>query len=186
MPTKNTKVGGYVIPRGSVIFLNICERIWFPRVSSRMHEVENRLDGLYRDEAAYADPNVFNPDRYIKSELGTIPGADNIDRRGDLHFGAGRVRLACTYRYRRIFMILIAALLPGYGPGDKLGGACRYIASCVTAIYISPVANKTLATVHLLWGFNIKAAEDTGSGQKLPIDPNTFTEVCCWEGTLIY
>ena len=37
-------------------------------------------------------PEVFNPDRYLLTEHGTIPGVDDQHFRSNLVFGAGRVR----------------------------------------------------------------------------------------------
>jgi len=61
---------GYVVPKGSTIFCNI----W----------------GLFHDPELFADPDTFNPDRYILTEFGTRPGVDDGDFRHTLPFGFGR------------------------------------------------------------------------------------------------
>ncbi|TCD64317.1 hypothetical protein EIP91_004264 [Steccherinum ochraceum] len=68
--TAEETIGAYTIPKNSTIFMNIY--------------------GIYHDEDAYTQPNVFMPERFLKTEFGTTPGADNTSRRNDMHFGAGR------------------------------------------------------------------------------------------------
>ncbi|KAK7692833.1 hypothetical protein QCA50_004468 [Cerrena zonata] len=68
--TSDETVGGYFIPKGSTIFMNIY--------------------GIYHSEEHFDEPEVFNPDRYMQSEFGTKPGADTTGFRNDLHFGGGR------------------------------------------------------------------------------------------------
>ena len=43
-------------------------------------------------------PEVFNPDRYLLTEHGTIPGMDDQHFRSSFPFGAGRVRHIPTFR----------------------------------------------------------------------------------------
>ncbi|KAJ7040944.1 cytochrome P450 [Mycena alexandri] len=61
---------GYVIPKGSTIFINA----W----------------GIFHDPDLYDDPENFIPDRYLLSPNGTKPGADGSDLRPNFVFGAGR------------------------------------------------------------------------------------------------
>ncbi|KAF7328702.1 Cytochrome p450 [Mycena sanguinolenta] len=61
---------GYVIPKGSTIFINACEFL-------------NRWE-------LYDDPENFNPDRYLLTENGTKPGVDGSNLRPTFAFGAGR------------------------------------------------------------------------------------------------
>ncbi|KAL0563350.1 hypothetical protein V5O48_018719, partial [Marasmius crinis-equi] len=61
---------GYLIPEGSIIFVNI----W----------------GIYHDPDIYNDPETFNPERYLQTENGTRPGVDGSDLRPNLQFGCGR------------------------------------------------------------------------------------------------
>ncbi|KAH8093929.1 cytochrome P450 [Cristinia sonorae] len=68
--TEDTVIDGYVIPSGSTVFINF----W----------------GINHDPEAFDHPEVFNPDRFIRSEFGTREGADNFGRRDDLLFGSGR------------------------------------------------------------------------------------------------
>ncbi|KAK7681812.1 hypothetical protein QCA50_015159 [Cerrena zonata] len=68
--TANESIEGYFIPEGSTIFMNIY--------------------GIYHDEEMYDKPNVFRPERFLESEYGTKPGADNTGLRPDFHFGSGR------------------------------------------------------------------------------------------------
>ncbi|KAJ6498501.1 cytochrome P450 [Mycena vitilis] len=62
---------GYVIPKGTTIFVNA----W----------------GIFHDPALFDDPESFIPDRYLLTENGTKPGADaGGDLRSNLAFGVGR------------------------------------------------------------------------------------------------
>ncbi|KAJ7312967.1 cytochrome P450 [Mycena albidolilacea] len=66
---------GYVIPKGSTIFINA----W----------------GIFHDPGKfgsdlYDDPENFIPDRYLLTENGTKPGVDGSDLRPTFTFGAGR------------------------------------------------------------------------------------------------
>ncbi|KII84423.1 hypothetical protein PLICRDRAFT_671374 [Plicaturopsis crispa FD-325 SS-3] len=62
--------GGYLVPAGSTIFVNL----W----------------GIFHNEEFFERPEVFEPDRFIRSEFGTKPGADDSDFRHTLPFGCGR------------------------------------------------------------------------------------------------
>ncbi|KAL0567075.1 hypothetical protein V5O48_014916 [Marasmius crinis-equi] len=64
--------GGYLIPEGTTIFVNV----W----------------GIFHDPELFDNPEVFNPDRYILNEFGTKPGVDGSDLRTNLAFGCGRRR----------------------------------------------------------------------------------------------
>ncbi|CAL1707421.1 unnamed protein product [Somion occarium] len=70
--TKDERIGGFFIPKGSAIFMNI----W----------------GMSRDPELFDDPNRFWPERYLKSEHGTKPGVDTTGLRSDMpmSFGGGR------------------------------------------------------------------------------------------------
>ncbi|KAK7461912.1 hypothetical protein VKT23_008343 [Stygiomarasmius scandens] len=60
----------YVLPKGTVIFINV----W----------------GIYHDPDVYDDPEVFNPDRYLGNQFGTKAGVDVRDFRNNIAFGGGR------------------------------------------------------------------------------------------------
>lgn len=48
--------------------------------------------GMFHDPAVYEDPEKFNPDRYMSSEVGTKPEHEyDLGQRNDLSFGGGRV-----------------------------------------------------------------------------------------------
>jgi hypothetical protein len=48
--------------------------------------------GILHDPEIYDDPEAFNPDRYILSDVGTKKEYENdIGQRNDLSFGGGRV-----------------------------------------------------------------------------------------------
>ncbi|CAL1714344.1 unnamed protein product [Somion occarium] len=70
--TTDLRLGEYFVPKESIIFLNT----W----------------GIYRHEDYYENPDVFEPDRYVKSEFGTKPGVDPTGCRNDFVFGGGRRR----------------------------------------------------------------------------------------------
>ena len=53
--------------------------------------------GIYHDPRFFDEPETFNPDRFLRSEFGTRPGADNTGRRHDMLFGSGRVCIASYY-----------------------------------------------------------------------------------------
>ncbi|KAJ7489227.1 cytochrome P450 [Mycena latifolia] len=46
-------------------------------------------DGIFHDPEIFEDPEVFNPDRFLITEHGTLPGMDT-DFRDNLLFGGGR------------------------------------------------------------------------------------------------
>ncbi|KAF7324639.1 Cytochrome P450 [Mycena kentingensis (nom. inval.)] len=60
---------GHVVPRDAMVVLNI--------------------HGIFHDPDVFENPHLFNPDRFLKSEHGTLPGMD-ADFRENLAFGAGR------------------------------------------------------------------------------------------------
>ena len=68
--TKELHYNGYRIPKDSVIFLNAY--------------------GIYHNRELYDNPEIFNPERFIKSELGMKPGANTKAHRKNFVFGAGR------------------------------------------------------------------------------------------------
>ncbi|KAK7686214.1 hypothetical protein QCA50_010434 [Cerrena zonata] len=70
--TADLKLGEYLVPKDSIIFLNT----W----------------GIYRHPDYYENPDVFEPERYLKNEFGIKSGADTTGCRNDFHFGAGRRR----------------------------------------------------------------------------------------------
>ncbi|EIN04046.1 cytochrome P450 [Punctularia strigosozonata HHB-11173 SS5] len=61
---------GYLIPRGSAIIVNM----W----------------GIYHNPDVYDDPEMFNPERYLKSEFGTKPDVDPSYFKHTMPFGFGR------------------------------------------------------------------------------------------------
>ncbi|KAL4260006.1 cytochrome P450 family protein [Pleurotus pulmonarius] len=68
--SRDTQCNGFVIPQGSIIFMNT----W----------------GVFHDPELFDDPESFKPERYLLSEFGTKPGADTEGLRDSLPFGAGR------------------------------------------------------------------------------------------------
>ncbi|THV01080.1 cytochrome P450 [Dendrothele bispora CBS 962.96] len=68
--SKEVRYRNYVLPRGTVVFVNI----W----------------GIYHDPDVYEDPETFNPGRYLQNEFGTKPGVDVSDFRNNIVFGNGR------------------------------------------------------------------------------------------------
>ncbi|KAK7689440.1 hypothetical protein QCA50_007232 [Cerrena zonata] len=68
--TVDEMVDGFLVPKGSTIFMNYY--------------------GIYRDPDLFDDPERFNPTRYLSSMYGTKPGVDDTGFRSDLHFGSGR------------------------------------------------------------------------------------------------
>ncbi|EIN06323.1 cytochrome P450 [Punctularia strigosozonata HHB-11173 SS5] len=62
--------GGYIIPRNSTIVVNL----W----------------GIYHDPEVFDQPDVFNPDRFLKSEFGVKPGIDDAAFKHSMPFGVGR------------------------------------------------------------------------------------------------
>lgn len=58
----------------------------------------------------YDDPETFKPERYLKSEFGTRPGADTSDFRGDWIFGSGRVcETGLVHRSATVFINFTSA-----------------------------------------------------------------------------
>ncbi|KAF5355232.1 hypothetical protein D9758_005994 [Tetrapyrgos nigripes] len=68
--TKEEVIDGYVIPVGATVFMN--------------------QFGILHDPESYDDPDLFIPDRFLKSEYGTKPGVNTDVRGNEYHFGAGR------------------------------------------------------------------------------------------------
>ncbi|KAJ7359848.1 cytochrome P450 [Mycena albidolilacea] len=64
------KYHGYIIPKGTTIFVNI----W----------------GIFHDPALFDNPEEFIPERYLLSENGTKPGVDGSGLRPSFPFGFGR------------------------------------------------------------------------------------------------
>ncbi|KAJ7359897.1 cytochrome P450 [Mycena albidolilacea] len=71
---------GYIIPKGTTIFVNMCEFISF--------KVKQSL---------FDNPEDFMPERYLLSENGTKPGVDGSDLKSTFPFGFGR--RICPGRY---------------------------------------------------------------------------------------
>ncbi|KAI0082001.1 cytochrome P450 [Panus rudis PR-1116 ss-1] len=67
---EDERVDNYLLPKGALIFMNT----W----------------GIYHDDNLFENPDIFNPDRFLRSEFGTKPGVDISNFRNDLVFGAGR------------------------------------------------------------------------------------------------
>ncbi|KAJ7076085.1 cytochrome P450 [Mycena belliarum] len=67
--TEDIHYKGYVVPKDSTVFLNIYS--------------------IFHNPDLFAEPEVFNPDRFLGSEHGTRPGMDT-DFRDNFNFGAGR------------------------------------------------------------------------------------------------
>ncbi|THH17464.1 hypothetical protein EW146_g3349 [Bondarzewia mesenterica] len=68
--TQEEIIDGFVIPKGSSVFVN--------------------QYGILHDPEDYDNPDTFDPDRFLRSEFGTKPDADNAGRGNDTHFGGGR------------------------------------------------------------------------------------------------
>ncbi|THH28527.1 hypothetical protein EUX98_g5654 [Antrodiella citrinella] len=68
--TADEHIGQYILPKGSMIFVNI----W----------------GINHDPEAFDHPEEFNPERFLHSDLGAREGADCTGRRNDMVFGSGR------------------------------------------------------------------------------------------------
>ncbi|KAJ8702960.1 hypothetical protein PTI98_001627 [Pleurotus ostreatus] len=68
--SQDTQYNGFLIPEGSIIFMNT----W----------------GVFHDPELFDDPESFNPERYLLSEFGTKAGANTEGFRDSLPFGAGR------------------------------------------------------------------------------------------------
>ncbi|KAF8817266.1 cytochrome P450 [Phlegmacium glaucopus] len=66
--------------------------------------------GINRDSDLYDEPELFNPERYLTSQLGTKLGANTTDLRLDWIFGSGR-RKCPGYEPGQKFMIISAMLL---------------------------------------------------------------------------
>ncbi|KAF7377443.1 Cytochrome p450 [Mycena sanguinolenta] len=71
---------GYVIPKGSTIFINAWGIFHDP----------GKIAVSSIDFQLYDDPENFNPDRYLLTENGTKPGVDGSNLRPTFAFGAGR------------------------------------------------------------------------------------------------
>ncbi|CAL1703430.1 unnamed protein product [Somion occarium] len=69
--TADVRVGEYVIPKGSMIFMNT----W----------------GICHNEEYFDNPDSFDPERFLRSEFGIKSGADPTGFRNDFAFGAGRM-----------------------------------------------------------------------------------------------
>ncbi|KAJ7499966.1 cytochrome P450 [Mycena latifolia] len=70
--TADTFFKDYIVPKGAVVVLNTF------------------MYGVFHDPEIVEDPEVFNPDRFLNSEHGTLPGMDT-DFRDNLLFGGGRL-----------------------------------------------------------------------------------------------
>ncbi|CAL1694557.1 unnamed protein product [Somion occarium] len=68
--TADERVGEFLIPKGATIFMNV----W----------------AIYHHLDYFDNPEVFDPERYMRSELGNKPGVDTTGLRNDLGFGGGR------------------------------------------------------------------------------------------------
>lgn len=53
----------------------------------------------------FAQPELFDPNRYLFSEHGTKPGANDDGMRASIPFGSGRVSLYRSWRYFSLTMI---------------------------------------------------------------------------------
>ncbi|KAJ7589603.1 cytochrome P450 [Mycena floridula] len=86
--------GGYVIPQGTIIFVNL----WC----------------IYHDPDAFDEPEVFNPDRYLLTEHGTKLGFDASDFRATLPFGSGRRICPGMHLANNSVMLIAMNLLWGF------------------------------------------------------------------------
>ncbi|KAL4259996.1 cytochrome P450 family protein [Pleurotus pulmonarius] len=113
----DTQYNGFVIPEGSIIFMNT----W----------------GVFHDPEFFDDPESFNPERYILSEFGTKVGADTEGFRDSLPFGAGRricpgmdmasrniamnaINLLWAFRFSKDTLGICSMDLENYLPGLEL------------------------------------------------------------------
>ncbi|KAL0568262.1 hypothetical protein V5O48_013722 [Marasmius crinis-equi] len=62
---------GFVVPKGTTIFTN--------------------LHGIFHDPEIFENPEVFSPERYLKTKFGTKSGVDDSAWRSTLPFGSGRM-----------------------------------------------------------------------------------------------
>ncbi|KAF8802924.1 putative cytochrome P450 monooxygenase [Phlegmacium glaucopus] len=70
MASEDIPYKGYVIPKGSMLFMNT----W----------------NIMHDPDLYDEPETFRPERFLESKFGTKPGADIGNFRDNFEFGAGR------------------------------------------------------------------------------------------------
>ncbi|KAF8813428.1 putative cytochrome P450 monooxygenase [Phlegmacium glaucopus] len=70
MATEDITYKGYVIPKGTLLFMNT----W----------------GIMHDPDLFEEPETFRPERFLENKFGTKPGADIKYFRNNFGFGAGR------------------------------------------------------------------------------------------------
>ncbi|KAJ8072218.1 hypothetical protein PM082_015776 [Marasmius tenuissimus] len=102
--TTDEKFRDFVIPGGTAIFVN--------------------MYGIYHDPDTFEDPELFYPDRYLKTEFGTKPGIDDSCWRSTLPFGTGR-RLCPGIHLAHISLMLSAMNLVwafDFRPAKDLSG----------------------------------------------------------------
>jgi hypothetical protein len=101
---KDIQYKGYLIPKGSTIYMNV----W----------------GIHHDPELFEEPNVFKPERFLITEHGMKPGIDDKAMRSDMVFGAGR-RKCPGEHFATNFVALNAMLLLWgfkFGPGISTTG----------------------------------------------------------------
>lgn len=102
-PSKSTTIGGYSIPKGTKIFLNV----W----------------AIQRDPSVWENPNEFVPERFLSGEGSQVQFSSG-NNFGFIPFGSGRRICAGVPLAERIVIYILASFLHLFEwtlpPGEKL------------------------------------------------------------------